>query len=306
MNILEIKNVKKIYSDKHVALNDVSFSVEKGSFIALLGPNGAGKSTLINILSDVVKKTAGTITLSGFDLDKDKINFKKRIGVVPQELVADPFQTPYGTLMGFRGLYGLKPDKEKVLSLLKLVSLGDKINVNNRYLSGGMKRRLLVAKSLVHDPDLVILDEPTAGVDVELRQNLWNILLDLKKQGKTVILTTHYLEEAEALCDKIAIINKGELITYKTTKELLDSFGYKNIFIKLNPNSQLISIDEIQEKLPFQCNFSEGDLSVAYKKDSDLGDIISTLVNNGLGISSFSLKESNLEDVFLKLTSKAG
>ncbi|MEY4890209.1 MAG: hypothetical protein RIQ75_1339, partial [Pseudomonadota bacterium] len=217
-----IDKVEKTYAGGKQALKGVSFDVPRGSIFGLLGPNGAGKSTLINILAGLVTKTGGQASIWGFDIDAHPRNAKNSIGIVPQEIVFDPFFTPFETLENAAGLYGVKKGQRRSMELLKAVHLEDKAQAYARTLSGGMKRRLLVAKAMVHSPPILVLDEPTAGVDIELRQQLWEYVRELNRRGVTIVLTTHYLEEAEELCERIAIINHGQVIANKPTRELVN------------------------------------------------------------------------------------
>ncbi len=298
MKILDINNVKKIYENGKEALKGISLSINKGEFIALLGPNGAGKSTLINILSDVVKKSSGSVKGYGFDMDADRINFKRHIGIVPQDLNFDPFFTPFEVLKLQQGFYGLKYDEKRIYEVLENMGLLDKAQANARSLSGGMKRRLLIAKAIIHDPDIIILDEPTAGVDVELRQQLWIFLQTLNKQGKTIILTTHYLEEAQFLCEKIAIINSGKLIAYENKESLIAKIGSKHLELFLDKDFNENSLSG------FSCKKAEtpSTILVEYKEESDVGIILENLVNKGYHLNKIKMVESDLEEVFLKLT----
>ena len=244
---LEVKNLQKVYkghdeNEPVVALKNLDLQVKKGSFFGLLGPNGAGKSTLINILAGLVIKTSGIVKIGNINQDINVREFKRSIGVVPQETNFDPFLTPYESLDIQAGLYGVKKSERKIDQLLKRLGLEAKSNAYMRSLSGGMRRRLLIGKALVHAPELVILDEPTAGVDIELREMLWNYMKDLNAKGTTIILTTHYLEEAEALCEKIAILNKGELIACNDTSELLAKVNLKSMNIRYS-NSYLKTIN---------------------------------------------------------------
>lgn len=237
--IVQIQDVRKTYKGGTEALQGVSFEVNKGEFFALLGPNGSGKSTLINIISGPTKKTGGDVIIDGISIDKEPEACKRRIGVVPQEIVFDPFFTVNETLILQSGYFGIKHDQKHIDQILERLNLIDKKNTGTRALSGGMKRRLLIAKALVHKPKVLFLDEPTAGVDVELRHNLWDYMQDLNKEGLTIFLTTHYLEEAENLCQRIAIINKGNLVALDDTKSLLAKHNNGNggtleqIFIEL-------------------------------------------------------------------------
>ena len=231
---ISIDAICKTYDTGKRALDNVSFQVERGSIFGLLGPNGAGKSTLINILAGLVRKTSGSAKICGFDIDANPRNAKASIGIVPQEIMFDPFFTPREALELQAGLYGVPKAQRKTMDLLRAVRLEDKADAYARTLSGGMKRRLLVAKALVHSPPVIILDEPTAGVDIELRQQLWDYVVELNKAGTTVVLTTHYLEEAEQLCDRIAIINHGKLIANKPTRELVGMAREKAVVLTLD------------------------------------------------------------------------
>src|SRR5512146_361370 len=231
---IRIESLSKTYEGGKRALNEVSFDVPRGQIFGLLGPNGAGKSTLINILAGLVVKTGGKVTIWGFDIDEHPRNSKRSIGVVPQEIIFDPFFTPRETLEIQAGLYGVPAAERITDELLAAMHLTDKANAYSRTLSGGMKRRLLVAKAMVHSPPILVLDEPTAGVDVELRRQLGEYVRKLHAQGVTIVLTTHYLEEAEQLCDRIAIINHGELITDKPTRELVGMIGEKIVEITVD------------------------------------------------------------------------
>ena len=243
---IEIKNLNKAYKDEtqNLALDDVSLEIPAGSFFGLLGPNGAGKSTLINIVSGVVIKTSGDVSIWGYDIDKDRKQSKLAIGVVPQELNIDAFFTPNEMLNLHSGMFSVPKSSWISSDLLELMDLTDKANTYSRKLSGGMRRRLLVAKAMVHSPPIIILDEPTAGVDVELRQKLWKNFIKLNKQGVTIILTTHYLEEAQYLCDHIAIINKGRIIADEKKESLLTKFNKKIIKIKIK-NAKVSRKDQL-------------------------------------------------------------
>lgn len=300
---ISIRNLSKTYSGGKQALDDVSFDVEQGSIFGLLGPNGAGKSTLINILAGLVKKTGGNASIWGFDIDANPRNAKASIGIVPQEIMFDPFFTPKEALELQAGLYGVPKDKRKTMELLRAVRLEDKADAYARTLSGGMKRRLLVAKAMVHSPPVIVLDEPTAGVDIELRQQLWDYVSELNKGGVTVVLTTHYLEEAEQLCDRIAIINHGKLITNKPTKELVGMAREKAV---------VLTLDRDLAQAPSHASFekservSERVVEITYNKDRiNAGEVLAAVQAMGLGIVDVTTKEADLEDVFLSLTSSA-
>lgn len=303
---LEISNLNKYYDEdnKNFALNNVSLNIPAGSIFGLLGPNGAGKSTLINIISGAVIKTSGKVIVWGYDIDKHRKQSKLAIGVVPQELNIDAFFTPQETLNLHSGMFNVPKNSWRTDELLELMDLGDKAKSYSRTLSGGMRRRLLVAKAMVHSPPIVILDEPTAGVDVELRQKLWKYFKKLNKQGVTIILTTHYLEEAENLCDHIAIVNKGKIIANETKKSLLTKSNKKIINIKLSKNefsekdkNFLKNIGELiiyENQVEFHFNPNK----VSTKK------VIETLYNSDLDIIDFSTKDISLEDIFINMTNE--
>ena len=303
---LEISNLNKYYNEdnKNFALNNVSLNIPAGSIFGLLGPNGAGKSTLINIISGAVIKTSGKVIVWGYDIDKHRKQSKLAIGVVPQELNIDAFFTPQETLNLHSGMFNVPKNSWRTDELLELMDLSDKAKSYSRTLSGGMRRRLLVAKAMVHSPPIVILDEPTAGVDVELRQKLWKYFKKLNKQGVTIILTTHYLEEAENLCDHIAIVNKGKIIANETKKSLLTKSNKKIINIKLSKNefsekdkNFLKNIGELiiyENQVEFHFNPNK----VSTKK------VIETLYNSDLDIIDFSTKDISLEDIFINMTNE--
>jgi ABC-2 type transport system ATP-binding protein len=300
---ISIRNLSKIYAGGKRALDDVSFEVEQGSIFGLLGPNGAGKSTLINILAGLVKKTGGNASIWGFDIDANPRNAKASIGIVPQEIMFDPFFTPKEALELQAGLYGVPKDKRRTMELLRAVRLEDKADAYARTLSGGMKRRLLVAKAMVHTPPVIVLDEPTAGVDIELRQQLWDYVSELNRGGVTVVLTTHYLEEAEQLCDQIAIINHGKLITNKPTRELVGMAREKAVVLTLDRDVTAAPAHAAFEKAEL---LSERMVEITYNKDRmNAGEVLAAVQAMGLGIVDVTTKEADLEDVFLRLTSSA-
>ena len=296
--MLNIRNIKKVYSNNKIAIEDMNLEVQKGDFLALLGPNGAGKSTLINIIASVVKKTSGSITFNGYDNEKDATLFKQHVGIVPQELNFDPFFNAIEILTFQQGMYGLKKNVDSIMELLENLGLKEHAFKSTRSLSGGMRRRLLIAKAMIHNPDLLILDEPTAGVDVELRHLLWNFLQVLNKNGKTIILTTHYLEEAEFLCDKIAIINKGKLIVNDSKINLMDKIGKQvlNVATKttLEHNFQISG---------FHCEVKDSNnVAINFSQEDEMGLILESLFKQNVGIKSFHVAKSSLEDVFLNIT----
>ena len=298
---LRVENLSKSYANPHgesekQALQDFCLEVKRGSIFGLLGPNGAGKSTLINILAGIVTPTSGTASIMGIDIKNDPKLAKKKIGVVPQELALDTFFPVEEALEFYAGYYGIRPENRKTKEILKALGLEDKANATPRQLSGGMKRRFLVAKAMVHSPDVLILDEPTAGVDIELRDQLWQYVLKLNKAGTTIILTTHYLEEAERLCDKIGFIDKGRLIKSDTKDNLLRELTIKELTIILNQNLEVIP----QNLTKYQVAIVEKNtLQIKYNKIQDnLNQIFSDIVSCNLNIRDISIKEGSLEDLF--------
>jgi len=302
-NILSVKNLKKIYFSKqnkdNYALNDLNLDVKEGEIFGLLGPNGAGKTTFINILAGTVIKTTGQVNVWGFDLDKNPRQVRASVGIVPQEVNLDPFFSPKKLLELQAGLYGIKKKDRITDTILKLVSLEKQADSYARSLSGGMKRRLLVAKALVHQPPIVFLDEPTAGVDVELRQNLWKNVRLLNDLGVTIILTTHYLEEAEEMCDRIAILNKGNIVALDSTKNLLNRIQTKKITFKTD---KIINIkDEEIDSLKI-ISKSGTEICVSYEKSKiQFEELINLIKENDVKILDISTDDVDLEDVFLRL-----
>jgi len=302
-NILSVKNLKKIYSSKqaedNLALNDLNLNVKEGEIFGLLGPNGAGKTTFINILAGTVVKTAGQVNVWGFDLDKNPRQVRASVGIVPQEVNLDPFFSPRKLLELQAGLYGIK-EKDRITDMiLKLVSLEKQANSYARSLSGGMKRRLLMAKALVHQPPIVILDEPTAGVDVELRKNLWKNVKLLNELGVTIILTTHYLEEAEEMCGRIAILNKGNIVALDSTKNLLDRIQTKKVTIKTDIKININ--DDDLESLKIVSHL-DNEVCVSYEKSKiNMEELINLIKKNNVKIVDISTDDGDLEDVFLRL-----
>ena len=302
-NILSVKNLKKIYSNKQTgdnhALNDLNLDVKEGEIFGLLGPNGAGKTTFINILAGTVIKTSGQVNVWGFDLDKNPRQVRASVGIVPQEVNLDPFFSPKKLLELQAGLYGVKEKDRITDTILKLVSLEKQANSYARSLSGGMKRRLLMAKALVHQPPIVFLDEPTAGVDVELRQNLWKNVRLLNDLGVTIILTTHYLEEAEEMCDRIAILNKGNIVALDSTKNLLDRIQTKKVTFKTD---KIINIkDEDIDSLKV-ISKSGTEICLSYEKSKiHMEELINLIKKNNIKIIDISTDDGDLEDVFLRL-----
>tara|TARA_X000001036_G_scaffold410521_1_gene422470 strand:+ start:385 stop:1314 length:930 start_codon:yes stop_codon:yes gene_type:complete len=302
---LTVENLTKIYSNsktkkQNKALSELNFEVKQGEVFGLLGPNGAGKTTFLSILGGTVIKTSGKVNVWGFDLDKNPRQVKASVGIVPQEVNLDAFFSPKKLLELQAGLYGVTK-KDRITNLiLKMVALEDKANAYSRSLSGGMKRRLLIAKAMVHQPPILILDEPTAGVDVELRNNLWENVKELNKEGVTIILTTHYLLEAQEMCNRIAIINKGNLVALDTTEKLLEriktkkiNFKVKEVNLKRDLSLKGIKFKIITRKL----------ISATYEKNSlDFGEIVNYLNQNNIKIEDISTVDGDLEDVFIQLT----
>ena len=302
-NILSVKNLKKIYSNKQTgetsALNDLNLDVKEGEIFGLLGPNGAGKTTFINILAGTVMKTAGQVNVWGFDLDKDPRQVRASVGIVPQEVNLDPFFNPRKLLELQAGLYGIKEKDRITDTILRLVSLEKQANSYARSLSGGMKRRLLIAKALVHQPPIIILDEPTAGVDVELRQNLWKNVRMLNDLGVTIILTTHYLEEAEEMCNRIAILNKGNVVALDSTKNLLDRIQTKKVTFKTNKKIDIKEGDLESLKI---ISSLESEICVSYEKSKiNIEELINLIKKNNVQIKDISTDDGDLEDIFLRL-----
>ena len=303
-NAVSVNQLTKIYAKNStnsvLALNELNLEVKQGEIFGLLGPNGAGKTTFINILAGTVIKTKGVVNVWGFDLNKNPRQVRASIGIVPQEVNLDAFFSPRKLLELQAGLYGV-PKKNRITdTILKMVSLEKQAESYSRSLSGGMKRRLLIAKAMVHQPPILVLDEPTAGVDVELRQNLWKNVKYLNKQGVTIILTTHYLYEAQEMCDRIAILNKGNLVALDTTKNLLKKIKTKKITFRVNN-----SIDLSQKKidgLSFSSNLSN-EIMITYERNKHkIEDIIGIVKNEGVEIVDISTDDGNLEDVFIRLT----
>ena len=296
---IRIEQLGKTYQGGKRALDGVSFDVPRGQIFGLLGPNGAGKSTLINILAGLVVKTEGRAEIWGFDIDQHPRNAKLSIGIVPQEILFDPFFTPREALELQAGLYGVPRAERRSDALLAAMHLTDKANAYSRTLSGGMKRRLLVAKAMVHSPPILVLDEPTAGVDIELRQQLWAYVKELNAAGVTIVLTTHYLEEAEQLCDRIAIINHGRVIANEPTRELLGRAQEKNLVVTLDRDVMTAPEAPCFQQIEVS---GERQLTITFRKDQvNAGQVLAALQREGLGIVDVSTRDPDLEDVFLSL-----
>ena len=303
-NVLYVKNLNKTYSkngSKSVdAIKNLNLEVNEGEIFGLLGPNGAGKSTFINILAGTTIKSSGEVNIWGFNLDINPRQVRASIGIVPQEVNVDPFFTPWNILELQAGMYGIKKKDRITETILKLVSLDKQSKSYTRALSGGMKRRLLVAKALVHKPPIIILDEPTAGVDVELRSNLWDNVKQLNKQGVTIILTTHYLHEAEQMCDRIGILNKGSLVALDTTKNLLKRIQTK--IVKFAVNKKVNINDKSLKSVNILSNEMD-ELVISYEKNAlNISDIIKFISDQNIKLLDISTDDGDLEDVFIRLT----
>ena len=300
---IEINGLKKIYNFKKAnafeALKGINLNIPKQSIFGLLGANGAGKSTLINIIAGLVKKTEGKVSVWGNDIDNNERNAKLSIGVVPQELILDPFFTPRETLEYQSGYYGVPKNENCVEEILESVGLSDKADAYARSLSGGMRRRLMIGKAMVHRPPILILDEPTAGVDVALRQSLWKEIKKLNKAGVTIILTTHYLEEAEAMCDSLAIVNKGKIVAEGQTNEMLNKLDKKELIILLEEeDANNIKLEDVDLEV-----LNNSLIKIAFKPSSiNEGEIIEKIYKSGSKIKSINSKEPDLEELFLELT----
>ena len=297
---IRLDRLSKTYAGGKRALDEVSLEIPRGSIFGLLGPNGAGKSTTINILAGLVMKTSGSAEIWGFDIDAHPRNAKAAIGVVPQELLFDAFFSPFETLEIQAGMYGVPKEQRRTMELLRAVRLDDKAHSYARTLSGGMKRRLLIAKALVHNPPVVILDEPTAGVDIELRQLLWAYVREMHARGTTIVLTTHYLEEAQELCDRIAIVNHGRIVAEADTPELLQQAREKRVTVTVADD--IITLPAIDGVTRIDL-LDPRRLDILYDKgEVQAGAVLARLADAGIEIVDVATREADLEDVFLKLT----
>jgi ABC-2 type transport system ATP-binding protein len=301
-NQIIINDLSKVYDNGFNALKKVSLKVKKGEILAMLGPNGAGKTTLISIICGIVTPSSGTVTVDDFDIIKDYRETRSRIGMVPQELNLESFETVFDTVSYSRGLYGKSPKPEHIEKILKDLSLWDKKDQRLRQLSGGMKRRVLIAKALSHEPKILFLDEPTAGVDVELRRDMWMVVDDLRKTGVTIILTTHYIEEAEAIADRVAVINQGEIIVVEDKKELIKKMGHKTLNIELQKK-----ITEIPKELvKYNLEIDDEHMSLVYTynvgaEKTGITDLLQDLKDTGLKLRDLKTEQSNLEKIFVNL-----
>ena len=301
-NQILINNLSKVYDNGFNALKKVSLEVKQGEILAMLGPNGAGKTTLISIICGIVTPSSGTVMVDGFDIIKDYRETRSRIGMVPQELSLESFETVFDTVSYSRGLYGKSPKPEHIEKILKDLSLWDKKDQRLRQLSGGMKRRVLIAKALSHEPKILFLDEPTAGVDVELRKEMWEVVDTLRKTGVTIILTTHYIEEAEAIADRVGVINQGEIILVEEKKKLLKKMGQKTLTIELQE-----SINEIPKSLEkYNLNIGDNKMYLNYtyslqEKQTGITNLLQDLKDTGLKLRDLKTEQSNLEKIFVNL-----
>ena len=297
-----INDLSKIYDNGFEALKNIDLNIKKGEILAMLGPNGAGKTTLISIICGIVKPTSGKISVDDYDTIKDYRETRSRIGMVPQELNLESFETVFDTVSYTRGLYGKPPKPEHIEKILKDLSLWDKKDQRLRQLSGGMKRRVLIAKALSHEPKILFLDEPTAGVDVELRRDMWMVVDDLRKTGVTIILTTHYIEEAEAIADRVAVINQGEIIVVEDKKELIKKMGHKKLSIELQKK-----ITEIpKDLLKYNLEIGDEHMSLIYTynvqaEKTGITDLLQDLKDTGLKLRDLKTEQSTLEKIFVNL-----
>ena len=302
---ININNISKVYDNGFEALKNINLNIKKGEIFAMLGPNGAGKTTLINIICGIVKASGGNVSVNNFDIIKDYRETRSIIGLVPQELTLEQFETVFNNVSYSRGLYGKKPNPKHIEKILKELSLWDKKDLRLRQLSGGMKRRVLIAKALSHEPSILFLDEPTAGVDVELRKDMWKIVNDLRNTGVTIILTTHYIEEAEAIADRVGVINEGEIIIVEETKELLKKMGNKKITIELQ--NKVSEIPNSLEKYNLKLGTNEMSLDYSYDasaKQTGITNLLKDLKEAGLKLKDLKTEQNSLEKIFVSLVRK--
>ena len=301
-NQIIIKNLSKVYKNGFKALKTINLNIKKGEIFAMLGPNGAGKTTLISIICGIVKPSSGKVTVDGFDIIEDYRETRSRIGLVPQELTLEQFETVFNNVSYSRGLYGKKPDPKHIEKILKQLSLWDKKDQRLRQLSGGMKRRVLIAKALSHEPSILFLDEPTAGVDVELRQDMWKIVEELRKTGVTIILTTHYIEEAEAIADRVGVINQGEIIVVEETKELLKKMGHKKLTVELQ--DEISKIPDNLDKYKLVLGKNKMSIDYTYNVQAEqtgITNLLQDIKDAGLKLKDLKTEQSTLEKIFVSL-----
>ena len=301
-NQISINNLSKVYDNGFEALKKVNLQIKKGEILALLGPNGAGKTTLISIICGIVTPSSGSVEVEGFDIIDDYRETRSRIGLVPQELTLELFETVFNNVSYSRGLNGKKPNPKHIEKILKDLSMWDKKDLRLRQLSGGMKRRVLIAKALSHEPSILFLDEPTAGVDVELRRDMWKVVEDLRKTGVTIILTTHYIEEAEAIADRVGVINQGEIIVVDETKELLKKMGHKKLQVDLQ--KELFEIPSSLSK--YNLELGKDNMSVNYTynvraKSTGITNLLQDIKDAGLKLQDLKTEQTTLEKIFVAL-----
>ena len=299
---ISINNLSKVFDNGFEALKNINLNIKKGEIFAMLGPNGAGNTTLISIICGIVRLSSGKVTVDDLDIIKDYRSTRSKIGLVPQELTLEQFESVFNNVSYSRGLYGKKPNPDYIERILKDLSLWDKKDLSLRQLSGGMKRRVLIAKALSHEPSILFLDEPTAGVDVELRKDMWKIVEDLRKTGVTIILTTHYIEEAEAIADRVGVINQGEIIVVDETKELLKKMGHKKITVDLQ--EEIFQIPNSLEK--YNLEIGKDNMSIDYTynvqaKQTGITNLLQDLKDAGLKLKDLKTEQSTLEKIFVTL-----
>ena len=299
---ISINNLSKVFDNGFEALKNINLNIKKGEIFAMLGPNGAGKTTLISIICGIVRLSSGKVTVDDLDIIKDYRSTRSKIGLVPQELTLEQFESVFNNVSYSRGLYGKKPNPDYIERILKDLSLWDKKDLSLRQLSGGMKRRVLIAKALSHEPSILFLDEPTAGVDVELRKDMWKIVEDLRKTGVTIILTTHYIEEAEAIADRVGVINQGEIIVVEETKELLKKMGRKKLTVDLQ--EEIFQIPNSLEK--YNLEIGKDNMSIDYTynvqaKQTGITNLLQDLKDAGLKLKDLKTEQSTLEKIFVTL-----
>ncbi len=304
-NQIVISSLSKVYDNGFNALKNINLNIKKGEIFAMLGPNGAGKTTLISIICGIVTPSSGKVTVDNYNIIDDYRETRSRIGLVPQELTLEQFETVFNNVSYSRGLYGKKPDPMHIEKILKQLSLWDKKDLRLRQLSGGMKRRVLIAKALSHEPTILFLDEPTAGVDVELRQDMWRIVEDLRKTGVTIILTTHYIEEAEAIADRVGVINQGEIIVVDQTEELLKKMGHKKLTVELQ--EKVLEIPKSLDKHNLVLGSNRMSVDYIYNvqaKQTGITNLLQDLKDSGFKLKDLKTEQSTLEKIFVSLVNE--
>jgi len=299
---ISINNLSKVYDNGFEALKNINLDIKKGEIFAMLGPNGAGKTTLISVICGIVKPSVGKVLVDNFDIISDYRETRSKIGLVPQELTLETFETVFNNVSYSRGLYGKKPDPNHIKKILLQLSLWDKKDLRLQQLSGGMKRRVLIAKALSHEPSILFLDEPTAGVDVELRKDMWQVVEELRKNGVTIILTTHYIEEAEAIADRVGVINQGEIVIVDQTKELLKRMGHKKLTVELQ--EQLSEIPNNLAKYNLEIGRDKMSINYTYNvqaKQTGITNLLQDLKDEGLKLKDLKTEQSTLEKIFVSL-----